>query len=130
MPSRRFRPAPSGVAAALLGASYAGYASGTTPFTWTANFMVAVPIVLVLAGLAVRWRRWATVPRAVPEGWWPWAAVLGAVLLWELVNYLAVPRSTHPTLSSLSDRAMQWRAAKAALILCWLWIGVALVRPK
>jgi hypothetical protein len=130
MPSRKSRPSPNGVAAALLGAGYAGYASGTAPFTWAANVTFAVPIILVVVGLGWWWRRWARVPRTVPAHWWPWLAALGALIVWELVNYLVLPRAAHPTLSSLSDRAMQWRAAKAAFLFCWLWIGLALVRPK
>ncbi len=130
MDSRRSRPGLDRAAAILVGVAYAAYASGTVPFTVAADITIAVPIVLVGA-LTVRWwSRWTTVPRAIPRGSWPWATLAVAVIVWEILSYLALPRAMHPTLSSLSNRAMELRAAKAAFIVVWLWIGGALVRPR
>jgi len=129
MPSRRFRPARSSVAAALLGAGYAAYASGTTAFTAHADVVVGVGFIVSFVGLVYFWPRWTTVRRAVPSRWWPWGALALAVVALEVVSYLSLPRAAHPTLSSLSDRAMQMRAVKAAFVFAWLWLGLRIVRP-
>ena len=56
------------------------------------------------------------------------AALLGALLGWELLACSLSPRSDHPTLSSLADAALRPRPVEAAAFLVWLWLGWALAR--
>jgi hypothetical protein len=130
MPSRRFRPARNSVAALLVGAVYAAVASGTAAFSAGADFAVALALGAATAGLIAWWNRWEAVPKAIPARWWPWALLAVALVMLEVLSYLALPRSSHPTLSSISERIMALRVIKATLLLAWLWLGFLIVRPK
>lgn len=135
-PSRARRPRRSELGLLVVGAGYAGLVSATTPFTIAADVAVAVPLfvmAVVIAYQVVRARRSAeTATRSERDkptlGWAPWAALLMALIAWELYSYLAAPRAAHPTLSSLYDSLARWQAAKAAVCLCWLALGWYLVR--
>jgi hypothetical protein len=48
---------------------------------------------------------------------------------WELSSFLQHPRAAHPTLSSLANDVLRHHPARAAAMVVWLAIGVALARP-
>lgn len=132
------------VAAAL---AYGWLLSGTRPFTTQAAALTAIPIVLGVAGAAVRrgrrqpfraWRaesrdayerslRPATRPRAA-AGVAAWAAVIGLIAGWELFNLFQLPRDQHPTISWATDLLTEHRTGRFALSLLWLALGVEVLR--
>jgi hypothetical protein len=112
------------------GAAYALAAAATTPFTWPADVMTGAPVV-ALGALAVA--GWPLHPRPQPLAGGPrtavpWLVLLAAVVAWELANYLAAgARSSHPTLSSMSDALDAHYASKALVFFGWLCLGALVV---
>ena len=122
------------MAALAAAAVYALCAATTTPFTWAANVVTAVPIV-VLAVLALA--RWPAHPEPLrlPEAqrvrhpYRPWVVLSAGVVAWELVEYLARgSRAAHPTLSSMLDALDRHYAGTAVLFFCWLCLGALIVQ--
>lgn len=119
---------------AALGA-YCYFVSATRPFSVSADVTVAAGFVVVGAvGVRTLERRRRGDPDRrrgrEPGALWPWAAVLGLFLAWELVTYFAGfggHRRDWPTLSSLSDIAFRYQAAKAAAAAAWIALGLGLV---
>jgi hypothetical protein len=112
-------------------AAYALGAAATTPFTWPADLMTALPIGLLAVLAVVRWPR-RPHPRPVPAGthpYLPWLALTAVVVAWELASYLAHgPRSSHPTLSSITDALDDHYLLKALLFFGWLCLGAWVLR--
>ncbi|HEX3566768.1 MAG TPA: hypothetical protein VHU17_15475 [Acidimicrobiales bacterium] len=131
------RPVHRGVVWIAVGAAalYSWFAALTTPFTFRANVMTALPLIAALLaaflfGHIVRARRTneRSAPRPTGRRLWPWWVSLGVVGAWELFCYLRLPRFDHPTFSSLYDSASRSQPLKAALFLGWLTLGWAIVR--
>ncbi|HSZ36254.1 MAG TPA: hypothetical protein VK773_04100 [Acidimicrobiales bacterium] len=123
--------------AAVVSAGYALGAAATTPFTWAADVMTAIPIALVAVLAAVRWPlRPDRSDVLAASGRSPsrhpylgWVVLLAFVAGWELVEYLwRGARSAHPTLSSMADAFDAHYAGKAVAFFAWLWLGAAIVR--
>ncbi len=121
-------------AALVVGAGYALGAATTTPFSLAANVVTAIPLLAVVVAAVVRWpaRPRPLVlppPERSSHPYRPWAALVAAVVAWELVMYLAPgSRGAHPTLSSMIDAANRQYPAKAAIFFAWLYLGAAIVR--
>lgn len=123
-------------AAGVLGAAaYAWFASATTPFTLPADVTTAVPLaamvaVVVLQGVRPAGTPWRRLPvDRPPDGGTalPWVAIVAVLVVSEGASLVAGARSSHPTLSSLSDAVFRWHAAKSAvyfvwLVLCWYFV--------
>jgi hypothetical protein len=116
-------------------ALYSWFAALTTPFTFRANVMTAIPLIGALLAAVVfghlmrgRRARRRAAPRPSGRSLWPWWASLGLVGAWELFCYLKLPRFDHPTFSSLYDSASRSQPLKAALFFGWLALGWAIVR--
>jgi hypothetical protein len=124
--SRRRTGAVVGVAAA-----YALGAAATRPFTWPADVMTAVPIVLMAVLAVARWPAHPR-PRPVADGthpYLPWLALVAVVVAWELATYLAHgPRGSHPTLSSMADALDHHYPLKALVFFGWLCLGASVLR--
>jgi hypothetical protein len=123
------RPPARGLAAAALVAAYAWWAVGLAPFSWPATLAV------VGAGAAAAawgaWHRRAAAPGAPGASVArvaPWAALAAVAAVWQLAAYLQHPRDDHPTLSSLTNAALDSHAARAAAFVVWLAATVALAR--
>ncbi len=125
-------------AAAAACIAYAVMASFTRPFTWPADVVTAVPLVLAAVATVPRMRRAGAAGaaghvahRARASGW-RWlvpVAVAVAVAGWELACYASAPRAAHPTLSSLIDLLDSTHAGKAVAFAVWLALGWYLVAP-
>jgi hypothetical protein len=116
---------------AALAAAYALGAAATTPFTWQADLLTALPLALfVLAAVA----RWPAHPHPFPvragtHPFLPWLALASAVVAWEFANYLAHgTRAAHPTLSSMADALDRHYLVKALIFFAWMSLGAWVVR--
>ena len=119
---------------AVVVCAYCGWVSLTTPFTTAADVAVGCGFV-GLAVIATRalWRRYhggdqllaAQTPRL--RHWWPPALLVVGL---ECLTYVLgqSDRSRWPTISSLYDSAATSHAAKAAFVLLWVLLGLALFR--
>lgn len=128
----------AGLAAAL---AYAVVASFTRPFTVPADIVTALALAAGAGALAATLRVSRPTPPpaassraghdAPPERarWWPaWAALVLAVVGFELYTYLGAPRPAYPTLSSLIDMLDATRPGKVVAFSAWLALGWCLVR--
>jgi len=112
----------------VAGAAYALGAAATTPFTWPADAMTALPIVAVAVVVLARWPlRPQPAPRPEVRGHHPyraWVVLLVAAVAWELAEYLARgSRGAHPTLSSMGDAIDRTYLLKALVFFGWLCVG-------
>ena len=131
------RPFPWGLGLVAVGLAFAWVLGGTMPFTTSANVLTALPIVgVAVAAVVLAVRR--TPDRASTSltdpssggparGWWVWVLVFGLLVTWELVMLFGMPRSSHPTLSSLEVSITRWHATKALVAAAWLALGAFLV---
>lgn len=120
----------------LAAAAYAWFAAGTKPFTVPADVTTAVPLVLMAAVYVLQrirpgtgpWRRLDDAGHPPAGGTAvPWIALVVLLVGSEVASFVAGPRATHPTVSSLTDTLFRWQAAKAAvyfgwLSLCWYFV--------
>ena len=131
------RPWP--VALATLGLGYAVIASFTRPFTWSGNVATAFPLVLgLVVGVRSSWpdarTAGAETPSAVRDGavpWrWRWMVPVTpaiAVAACESYCFVHLPRSAHPTLSSILDIVDSTHVGKTVVFGAWLVLGWFLV---
>lgn len=121
----------------VVSIGYAVAAASTTPFSWTADLMTAIPIAAVAIGAAVLWpahpeRDAASRDDGRPRPEHPylgWVVLLVVIVGWELAEYLwRGSRSAHPTLSSMADAFDAHTIGKTVAFIAWLWLGAAIVR--
>jgi hypothetical protein len=117
-------------------AGFALAAAATTPFTWAADIMTAIPIAVAAVLAMVLWpahpdRSAGLVADGRPRPRHPysgWLILVGVVVGWELTEYLwRGSRSAHPTLSSMGDALDAHSVGKAVACMAWLWLGAAIV---
>jgi hypothetical protein len=56
-----------------------------------------------------------------------WVAVLGATIVWQLVNFFLTPRSEHPTISSILN-TVNTHPVRLLIFLGWLALGWDITR--
>jgi hypothetical protein len=134
---RTRRPGVARTGAVVVFAAYALGAAATTPFSWAADVVTAIPIVVVAILAVVRWpahpdRSAGLLEEDRPRARHPylgWVVLLAVVVGWELVEYLwRGSRGAHPTLSSMADAFDAHYLLEAVAFLAWLWLGVAILR--
>ena len=59
---------------------------------------------------------------------WPWLVVVGVLACVQVIAYVQQPRDEHPTLSSLTNAALDTHVARAVAFLAWLAAAVELAR--
>jgi hypothetical protein len=113
--------------------AYALGAATTTPFTWAANVVTALPIVVLAVLAFVRWPAHPE-PLVLPASqrarhpYRPWVLLVVLVVAWELVEYLARgSRGAHPTLSSMADAVDRHYIGTAVLFFLWLCLGALII---
>lgn len=111
----------------VAGAGYAWWATALHPFSALIYVAVGLPVPLLMA---LWWQRSRSrVGGYDREGQPPgrslavWAALLGALVAWELFAYVSSPRAAHPTLSSMSDYITGSHPARAVVFGLWLVLG-------
>ena len=120
------RQAVGWVAAALAATAYAWWAVGLPAFSAAATVaVVGAGVVAMVAGSRARrtGRRNGRPGRVLP--WFALAGLLAAV---QLIAYAQHPRDEHPTLSSVTNAALDSHAARAVAFLAWLAAAVELAR--
>lgn len=133
------RPSATALAAAALVAVYGWWAVGLPPFSWAATVAVVGAGVGCAAWAAWRRRRSGSWLRPVTRGTRgpgrtrgtgvaPWALLAAAAAAWQVAAYMQHPRHDHPTISSLTNVALDSQAARAGAFVVWLFTTVALVR--
>jgi len=125
------------VALLLVAAAYAGWGSGTAPFSVAADVAISVPSAAFVAAIVLQ-RRWPdfspwkrlTPKRPVRDGGAAvWLVVVAVLVAIELASYFhGGPRSRYPTISSAEDALFHDRAARAAAWFVWLVVGGFLAR--
>lgn len=113
------------VAPLLLG--FAWLAGGLSTFTWPAEVTTFAAAIAVLAFAAAHRRDRAPV-RLGRTGFVVWTAWLAAVTGWELWALFSLPRSAHPTISSLVNELTSSHPGRAGAVLLWLLAGWWLAR--
>jgi len=112
------------VAAAL---GYAWVGGGLRPFTWPAAVLTTLGGLAILIPAGLRRNAPASV-RASREALVAWTVWLAAATGWELWALSMHPRSTHPTISSLLNNAVETHPGRSAALLAWLVLGWWLAR--
>jgi hypothetical protein len=118
----------------VVGVAYSLGAATTTPFTWPANVVTAMPIVVLAVLAFVRWPARPEplvlpAPQRARHPYRPWVVLVVVVVAWELVEYLARgSRGAHPTLSSMADAVDRHYLGTAVLFFLWLCLGALIVQ--
>lgn len=115
----------------VVGVGYAAAVAATTPFTTTANLLVAIPLAVLAVAVIICWPA-KTGPRDIARTdghpFRPWVLLVIVGSIWELWNYVAPgSRSEHPTFSSMVDATDRYRILKTLVVLAWLAIGWMIV---
>ena len=127
-------PAPWRAGALVAAAAYALFAATTTPFTWAANAVTALPMLALVVVAVACWPAHPE-PLSLPEAqrarhpYRPWEVLFAVVVAWEVAEYLARgSRGAHPTLSSMVNALDRRSAGTAVLFFGWLCLGALIVR--
>jgi len=106
--------------------AYAWWATARPPFTTTATLaVVGAGLTAMVVGHA---RRPQPEPLPGRAGVVRWMVLLAALAGWQLLAYVQQPRSEHPTLSSLTNAALDGHAVRALAFTAWLGAGAWLAR--
>lgn len=105
---------------AFVGSVVCGWwVTGLEPFSTHATFVVlAAGLVAMAAGGAARAAASARDIRLRVAA--PWVVLLGALVAWQLAAFVQLPRSDHPTLSSLTNTALDPRPIRAVAFAAWM----------
>jgi hypothetical protein len=119
------RRAVAGVALGLVALAYAWWAVGLPAFSAAATVAVlgAGAVAMFAGSRSSRPDR----PRATGRVL-PWLALVGLLAAIQVFAYVQEPRDEHPTLSSLTNAALDSHVARAAAFVAWLAAAVELAR--
>jgi hypothetical protein len=119
------RPAVRAAGAAGV-LAYAWWATGQSPFTSTATLaVVGAGLAGMTVGHAQRPQSESCPARA---GAVRWVMVFVALAVWQLFAYVQQPRSEHPTLSSLTNAALENHTGRTLAFTAWLVAGSRFAR--
>lgn len=110
-------------AAVVAAVAYGWFGAGLRPFTAPIEVVVAVPLG---AMAVVAWRGGQRLGPAAALAWrqvLPWVGLVVLLVALELDGYLSSPRSTHPTLSSMTDSLINSHPTRAGIFALWLAVG-------
>ena len=124
---------PAAVAGIVV-LAYGWWFTDREPFSPGAFRALVVAVVLLLVAAVVHrirgGRRAADATTRAAPGFWAavvvWSLVVIAVVAWELVALRSLPRSAHPTISSIVEGSEHHHIARLALYALWVWFGWAL----
>jgi hypothetical protein len=122
-------------AAWIVVLAYGWWFTDRRPFSRGAFLALVVAVGVLIACAEVRRARAAVESTATATGRAPrvrtavvvWSALTVAVVAWELIALRSLPRSAHPTISSLVESAEQYHLARVGLYAAWVWFGWTMV---
>lgn len=106
--------------------AYAWWVVSLQPFSGRAT--AAVLLSAVAGSAAGRARRRPQRRSASTTGVGAWAGLAAVAVAWEVLAFVQNPRADHPTLSSLTNAALDSQPARAAAFVLWLLAMVELAR--
>jgi hypothetical protein len=120
--------------AGIVVLGYGWWFTDREPFSPGAFRALLVAVVLLLVAAVVHrirgGRRAADAATRAAPGFWAavvvWTVVVIAVVAWELIALRSLPRSAHPTISSIVEGSEHHHVARLALYSVWVWFGWAL----
>jgi hypothetical protein len=120
--------------AGIVVLAYGWWFTDREPFSPGAFRALLVAVVVLIVAAAVhrvrRGRRAADAATRAAPGFWAavvvWSMVVIAVVAWELIALRSLPRSAHPTISSIVEGSEHHHLARLALYAVWVWFGWAL----
>jgi hypothetical protein len=124
MSSRRRSAAGPAIGLGATGL-FAWWVTGLPPFS------ISTTLAVVVTGLAVALLSGRGDRRPVqspgPVGLAVWAVLVTGLAAWQIAALVELPRSDHPTLSSLANAALDARPVRAVAFAAWLaasaWLG-------
>ncbi len=124
---------PALLAGIGAGAAMASAIAFTRPFSWQADLVTTLGIVITLVGPAAAarrgFRRRTSAAGVTRRAATVWGTAAGAILAFELGALFSLPRRTHPTISSYVGSITTHEPEKGLLFALWLaagwWIGNA-----
>jgi hypothetical protein len=122
------RPVPwTVVGAGVVGIGYAAAAASLTPLTWPA-MLATLPPLMAAGWVALHRPDRPPAPAPAARRVAPWAVVVAAGVIWELVALVRSPRADYPTVSSIVSplAGTQWWFRFVGYLL-WFAAGAWLV---
>ena len=124
------RVLPAAIAGIVV-LAYGWWFTDLEPFSPAAFRALVVAVVLLLGAALVHRirgeRRAADAGTRAAPGFWAavvvWIVVVIAVVAWELIALRSLPRSDHPTISSIVEGSEHHHIARLALYSAWVWLG-------
>jgi hypothetical protein len=111
--------------------AYGYWFTDRRPFTGGASLALLVPVVVLIAIAETRRFRRRSIRADAQTRQAPlrrvaivvWTTVVTALVAWELLALRSLPRSAHPTISSLVESIEQYHVGRIGLFFVWLWLG-------
>jgi len=115
--------------------AYGWWFTDRQPFSRGAFLALVVAVGVLIVSAEVRRAHAVIGPPATATGPVPrlrsaavvWSALCVAVVAWELIALGSLPRSAHPTISSLVESAEQYHIVRLGLYAAWVWFGWTMV---
>jgi hypothetical protein len=111
---------------ALLAWSW--FVTGLSPFTTSTTGVVLATGGLAMVFGARWWPRPAPPPTLTLRAVGPWLLVAGVLVVWQLVAFVGQPRDDHPTISSLTNAALDGRFLRTVAFAGWAVASAWLAR--
>jgi hypothetical protein len=102
--------------------------TGLAPFSATATVAVLATGLAAMAIGALGGRRRIPVRSVGLRSAWPWLGVAAVLAAWQLAAFVQSPREDHPTISSLTNAALEGRPVRAVAFAGWAVAAAWLVR--
>ncbi len=115
-------------------AAYSWWATALQPFTAPALVVtLATGLAVMVAGSCMRQRRGRPATLRPAESVWSaglaaWGILLIGLAVWELAAFLQLPRSEHPTLSSLANSVFDSHPVRTLAFGAWVAAGFGIAR--
>lgn len=121
---------PAGVGLGAVG--YAWWVVGLPPFSTRATIVVVGTGMLAAVAGAVVGTRWLPARRRRATWRQPglvvWLGLCALLLGWQLTSWMQHPRDEHPTLSSITNEALDPRPTRMVAFLAWLAVTALVAR--
>ena len=115
----------------VVAIAWSVFATSGEPFSTARLLLVALTGLAVIAAAAgARARHPLPAPTVASGAVAIWVALIGAVVAFQLANFLHHPRQTYPTISSLLNLVLDSHPLRAGGFALWLALGWYLLRRR